>query len=214
MQNDVFLLIGMLDSPFVRRVAIALEIYGLAYENLPLRTLSDAATFATFSPLRRAPTLRLPNGELLFDSHMILAHLDELVPEEKRLWPSAPEERLLARQVIAVAAGIGDKAVHGIYERVFHSPSARNAMWLGRIRDQLRDAAVWLSQRAPPVGFLFGESPSHADIVVGTALRFAQEAHPEHFELTATPNLKLWTERLERLEVFKKTYLALEPPSP
>ena len=35
-------LVGMLDSPFVRRVAIALELYELAYENLPLRTVGDA----------------------------------------------------------------------------------------------------------------------------------------------------------------------------
>jgi len=212
MQSEPFLLIGMLDSPFVRRVAIALEIYGLPYENLPLRTLADAATFATFSPLRRAPTLRLPSGELLFDSHMILAYLDELVPEEKRLWPQKPEARLLARQVVAAAAGIGDKAVQGVYERVFHSPPSRNTLWLARIRDQLRDAATWLNQRAPAHDFLFGEEPSHADIVVGTALRFVSEAHPDTVELGALPSLRLWIERLERLEVFKKTYLELDPP--
>jgi glutathione S-transferase len=211
--SSPLLLIGMLDSPFVRRVAIALELYGIPYENLPLRTVGDAATFATYSPLRRAPTLRLPDGEMLFDSHLILAHIDEMVPSEQRLWPSESEARLRARQVVAVAAGIGDKAVHGVYERTFHSPPARSAMWLGRIRDQLRDSAAWLDKRAPEEGFLFGDSLSHADILVGTALRFAKEAHPEDLDPHQTPRLLRWTERLERLPVFQKTYLALEPPS-
>jgi glutathione S-transferase len=158
--------------------------------------------------------LRLPDGELLFDSHLILAHLDEMVPSAKRLWPEDPEARLRARQIVAVAAGIGDKAVHGVYERTFHSPGARSAMWLGRIRDQLRDSTVWLDKRAPEEDFLFGEKLSHADIIVGTALRFAREAHPEDFDLNQTPRLARWTERLERLPVFKKTYLQLEPPAP
>jgi glutathione S-transferase len=213
MSGEPLLLIGMLDSPFVRRVAIALELYSIPYQNLPLRTVGDAAMFATYSPLRRAPTLKLPSGELLCDSHLILAHLDEMVPEAERLWPAEAGARLLARQVVGVAAGVGDKAVHGVYERVFHSPAARSSLWLARIRDQLRDATAWLDLRAPEQEFLFGSRPSHADIVVGTTLRFAREAHPEDLDLSSMPRLQRWVERLERLPVFQKTYLALEPPS-
>src|SRR5438045_4188203 len=87
-------LVGMLDSPFVRRVAVALELYELPYENLPLRTVGDAAEFARYSPLKRAPTLVLPDGEVLVDSHMILAHLDEQVGAERCLTPAAASARL------------------------------------------------------------------------------------------------------------------------
>lgn len=212
MSSEPILLIGMFDSPFVRRVAIALELYGIPYENLPLRTVGDAATFATYSPLKRAPTIRLAGGEMLFDSHLILAHLDEMVSEERRLWPIQREQRLLARQVIAVAAGMADKAVQGVYERTFHSPAGRSAMWLGRIRDQLRDSARWLDGHAPQDDFLFGSTLTHADIVVGTALRFVRDAQPDDIDLSPTPQLARWAERLERLPVFQKTYLPLEPP--
>jgi glutathione S-transferase len=136
-----------------------------------------------------------------------------MMPESERLWPSDAGARLLARQVVGVAAGIGDKAVHGVYERVFHSPAARSSMWLGRIREQLRDSARWLESRAPEDDFLFGTEVTHADIVVGTTLRFAREAHPEDIDFDGVPRLRRWTERLERLPVFEKTYLELEPPA-
>src|SRR5689334_14592896 len=112
-----FKLVGMLDSPFVRRVAVAMDLYGLSYENLPLRTVGDAAEFARYSPLKRAPTLVLPDGAVLIDSHMILAELDELVPAERCLTPRAAAGRLACRQVIGVAAGLADKAVSAFYER-------------------------------------------------------------------------------------------------
>lgn len=206
-----YLLIGMLDSPFVRRVAIALELYGKTYENLPLRTVGDAARFAEYNPLRRAPTLRLPSGELLMDSHLILAHLDEQEPKERVLLPESAPDRLRARQVIGVAAGLADKAVQGVYELSFHSPEAQSAVWLERIRVQLEDAARWLEQNAPESEFL-SERISHADIIVGTALRFAQDAHPRWSLTEERPLLRAWLERLEALPVFAKTYLPLELP--
>jgi glutathione S-transferase len=50
------MLIGQYDSPFVRRVAIALKTYGLAYEHKPWSTFGDADQVAKFNPLRRVPT--------------------------------------------------------------------------------------------------------------------------------------------------------------
>lgn len=207
-----YLLIGMLDSPFVRRVAIALELYGLAYENLPLRTVSDAERFAEYSPLRRAPTLRLPDGALLFDSHLILAHLDEQAEPELQLLPSEPALRLLSRQVIAVAAGMADKAVDGVYEKVFHTEPHQSQIWLKRIAAQLADSASWLERFAPSHSFITGPRLSHADIIVGTALRFCREAHPDWLRLPETPRLQAWLDRLEQLPVFQRTYLPLDPP--
>src|SRR6188768_346479 len=143
-----FKLVGMLDSPFVRRVAVALELYELGYENLPLRTVGDAAEFARYSPLKRAPTLVLPDGAVLVDSHMILAHLDELVPATRCLTPQAAAARLACRQVVGVAAGLADKAVSAFYEKNFHTPEQRNPRPLERNRGQLADSLTWLEERA------------------------------------------------------------------
>jgi len=204
-------LVGMLDSPFVRRVAIALELYGFPYDNLPLRTVGDAAEFARYSPLKRAPTLVLEDGSVLVDSHMILAHLDELAPPERCLMPLAPGPRLECRQIIGVAAGFADKAVSAFYEKNFHTPEQRNARLLERNRGQLMDSLQWLDVRAPSQ-FLSGAELCHADIMVGVAVRFARDAVPELFDLTTTPAVAAWCERLERLPVFQKTYLSFDPP--
>jgi len=206
------LLVGMLDSPFVRRVAIALEHYGIAYQHLSLATVRQEAEFARYSPLKRAPTLVLPDGEHLFDSHLILQHLDEVAPHARPLLPELPAERLRCRQVMGVAAGLADKAVAAVYERVFHKPEGRSQRLWKRLGGQLADCAAWLEQTAPASHYLFGTELSHADIVVGTAVCFARESVPELFSLDPAPRLRAWCARLDALPVFQKTYLAIEPP--
>jgi glutathione S-transferase len=201
----------MLDSPFVRRVAIALEVYELSYDNLPLRTIGDAAEFARYSPLKRAPTLVLPEGGTLVDSHLILAHLDELVPAERCLTPRDAAARLACRQVIGVAAGLADKSVSAFYERNFHTPEQRSARLLERNRGQLADSLTWLEARAPEQ-WLLGADLCHADIMVGAAVRFASAALPDLLDLGPVPRVSAWCARLEALPVFRKTYLSFDPP--
>src|SRR5215813_10852277 len=81
-------LIGQYDSPFVRRVAIALKLYGLAFEHKPWSTFGDADKIAPYNPLRRVPTLVLDDGEALIESTIILDYLDELVGPEKAMLPA------------------------------------------------------------------------------------------------------------------------------
>jgi len=70
---------------------------------------------------------------------------------------------------------------------------------------------AWLEQRAPEQ-WLNGSSLCHADIMVGTAVRFASEAVPNLLELQVAPRVAAWCARLEALPVFIKTYLAFDAP--
>jgi glutathione S-transferase len=79
------ILIGQYDSPFVRRVAIALRLYGLPFEHRPWSTFGDADKIAPYNPLRRVPTLVLDGGEALIESTAILDYLDELVGPVKAM---------------------------------------------------------------------------------------------------------------------------------
>ena len=79
------ILIGQYDSPFVRRVAIALHLYGIRYEHRPWSTFGDADRIAAFNPLRRVPTLVLNNGESLVESGAILDYLDERVGPDRAM---------------------------------------------------------------------------------------------------------------------------------
>ena len=88
------ILIGQYDSPFVRRVAIALDLYGHAFEHRPWSTFGDGEKIAPFNPLRRVPTLVLDGGEALIDSTAILDALDELAgPEIAMMAARGPERR-------------------------------------------------------------------------------------------------------------------------
>src|SRR3989442_10878183 len=111
------ILIGQYDSPFVRRVAIAMRLYGLPFEHRPWSTFGDADKIAPFNPLRRVPTLVLDDGEALIESAMILDHLDDVVGPDKAMIARSGETRRRHLQICALAVGLGDKGVSPLYER-------------------------------------------------------------------------------------------------
>src|SRR5260221_11577792 len=92
-KSTTMILIGQYDSPCVRRVAIALRLYGLPFEHRPWSTFGDADKLATFNPLRRVPTLVLDGGEALIESTAILDYLDELVGPDKAMIAAKGAER-------------------------------------------------------------------------------------------------------------------------
>jgi glutathione S-transferase len=61
------LLIGHYDSPFVRRIAVTLRTYGMAYDHEAWSTFGDADKIARHNPLRRVPTLVLDDGTVLVE---------------------------------------------------------------------------------------------------------------------------------------------------
>src|SRR5690349_19204515 len=114
-QSNSMFLIGQYDSPFVRRVAIAMRLYGIAFEHRPWSTFGDADKIAPYNPLRRVPTLVLDNGEALIESFAILDHLDELAGEAKAMIAPSGAERRRQLRLCALATGFGDKAVSLVY---------------------------------------------------------------------------------------------------
>ena len=73
------ILIGQYDSPFVRRVGIALTLYGIPFEHRPWSAFGDADKIRPYNPLTRVPTLVLDNGEVLIHSAAILDYIDYTV---------------------------------------------------------------------------------------------------------------------------------------
>src|SRR5687767_9131401 len=114
------ILIGQYDSPFVRRVGIALRLYDLPFEHRPWSSFGEADKIRAYNPLTRVPTLVLDDGDVLLDSHMMLDYLDGLVPAERRMFPAAEPARRRALKVAALATGLGDKAVSLLYEGRLH----------------------------------------------------------------------------------------------
>jgi glutathione S-transferase len=207
------ILIGQYDSPFVRRVAIALRLYGLAFEHRPWSTFGDADTIAPYNPLRRVPTLVLDDGEVLIESHSILDHLDNLVPADRRMFPAAEPARRHALKVAALATGLGDKAVSLFYERRLHREVSD--VWVERCRAQIAAVLAALeADRASRAGeHWFGDRIGHADIAVAAVLRFVVEAHPGLVALAAFPALERHSTRLEAMPAFQAIRQPFIPPA-
>ena len=105
------ILIGQYDSPFVRRVAIAMTLYGMAYEHRTWSVFGDAERLGEINPLRRVPTLVCDDGVALLESHLILDYLDELAGPDCALIAASGLARRDALRICALACGIADKAV-------------------------------------------------------------------------------------------------------
>jgi glutathione S-transferase len=194
-------LIGQYDSPFVRRVAVALTHYDLAFDHWPWSVWADADELARYTPLRRVPVLLWEDGTVLVESFAILDALDDRVGAERSLLPRTGPVRREGLRIAALATGLADKAVSLLYEHVLRKAEARNKVWAERCAAQIQETLALLEaeREGQTTPFWFGATPSHADIAVACALRFTGEAHPELLRAAIGPALVAHCQRLEAL---------------
>jgi len=197
------ILIGQFDSPFVRRVGIALTVYGMAFEHRPWSVFGNADQIRVYNPLMRVPTLVLDDGDVLVCSATIIDYLDGLVAPDCRLFPIVEPDRHRALAVAALGTGLADKAVSLFYERRLHQETSD--IWVDRCRRQIDGVLEALEagrsgQEAP---YWFGSVPGHADIAVAAAIRFVTEAHPGLISWSAYPALTAFAARMEALPAFQ-----------
>jgi glutathione S-transferase len=206
------ILIGQFDSPFVRRVGIAMRLYGIDFEHRPWSTFGDAEKIAAYNPLRRVPTLVLDSGEALLESAMILDYLDDRVGPEQAMIARGGEARWKHQRICALATGLADKAVSLLYERVLRKDRQLD-LWIERCTSQISGVLDMLERERAAVTtpYWYGERIGHADIAVACALRFVGEAHPSLFD-TRHPALKEHSARCEALAPFQEIVQPLEPP--
>lgn len=204
------ILIGQYDSPFVRRVGIALTLYALPFEHCPWSVFGDADRLAQVNPLIRVPTLVLDDGFALTDSHMILDYLDSLVPNP--MFPRTEPDRHRVLKVAALGTGLADKAVSLFYERRLHDVTSD--LWETRCRRQIGSVLAALeADRTNRPGPWWFENLTHADIAVACALRFASEALPGVIDPATTPHLHAACARLEETSAFQTVYQAFIAPT-
>jgi glutathione S-transferase len=200
------ILIGQYDSPFVRRVAIALRRYGIAFEHRPWSVFADAEKIAEYNPLRRVPTLVLDDGTVFGESWAIVDVIDEMAGPERALLPPRGPVRRDGLRIAALATGFADKSVSLYLETALRtSPSG---LWIARCKDQMADALDELdADRARRSGaWWLGDAISHADIAVTCALGHAREAHPKFFDAARWPALAAHVEQCNALDDFRVVY--------
>lgn len=207
------ILIGMYDSPFTRRVAIALALRGHAFEHRDWSVGADFDRIREYSPLGRVPVLVLDDGEALMESAAILDWLEH-ESGDNTLLPAGGRERREAMRLIGLASGMSDRAVGVVLERIFHSEDKRSAALLARSRTQVEGALAALDAAcaARPGQWLVTDAMTLADITVACYATHSSAALP--VELDRWPALAAHVARCESLDVFREHYAPFFVPQP
>ncbi len=196
-------LLGLYDSPYVRRVAIAMKHYDIAFTHESLSVFRHVDAMRPKNPLLRVPQLTTPDGMQLHESAFILDYLDELARAAGRA-ALVPEDGPLRRQIwqaTGLAQAAVDKAVAIVYE--FRRPeSLRWTEWLDRLRDQLRTGFGLLEAQLSGE-WLAGERMSHADVMAAVGVGFIRFTIPDEWPTGRFRRVEELAERLEATPAFR-----------
>lgn len=199
-------LIGMLDSPYVRRVAISLKRLGLPFKHLPLSVFQDFDEFRQINPLVKAPTLLCDDGGVLTDSTLILEYIEEVAGFSKSLMPSNGTMRLNSLRLVGIALTACEKTVQLVYEKNLRPPEKQHQPWIERVESQLvaaYDALEGVATVANP--WLISDQIMQPDITVAVSWRFTQLVIPDVLDAAHYPALVAFSERAEQLPEFLST---------
>lgn len=200
-------LIGMLDSPYVRRTAISLDLLGIPFEHQPLSVFRDFDAYAGINPVVKAPTLVLDDGTCLMDSNLIIDYGQCLAG--RALLPDAPAERarVLARVGLALAAC--EKTMQMVYEFKLRPPEKQHQPWLDRVQSQLLSACTPLERAcdAPPAGAQAGPI-DQGGISAAVAWGFMRLTLPQVVSAELYPRLAGWSAWAETLPTLRRFPIA------
>lgn len=207
------ILIGMFDSPFVRRVAVSATRLGMPFEHRSWSVGKDAEAIRAFSPQARVPVLVLDSGETLIESFAILDHLDDLAGPERALLPRGGAERRRALKLVALAMAAVDKGILPVYERIFRPAEKRHAPWVARCEAQAHAAFAELDTvcaALAPDQWLIGPQPMQPDYTLACASTYLSEA--AGLDLGRHPALAAHVRRTEALPEMRACYLPFDAP--
>lgn len=198
------ILIGMFDSPYVRRVAVSLRLLGLDFEHRNWSVGKDFERIREFNPLGRVPTLVLDDGEALAESSAILDWIDEHVGPDRALLPRGGADRRRALQIMAIATGAADKGVAQLYEGAFRPPEKRHEPWVARCRTQMEAGLAALDGIcAQATGeWLLDDRMTQVDITLTAVSTFLHESL--QLDPSRCPALARRTARAEALPAFRE----------
>jgi glutathione S-transferase len=198
-------LIGMFDSPFVRRVAVSMNLLGVLFEHRNWSVGKDFELIRQFNPLGRVPVLVQADGDTLIESSAILDFLDESAGPERALLPLSGESRREALRLVATAIGAADKGVLQVYETAFRPPEKRYRPWVERCHTQMHAALAELDRACEmrTGEWLIGNRISQADITVACAYAFISDAFAINRDGVVYPNLGAAAARCETLSEFR-----------
>ncbi|KPA88136.1 glutathione S-transferase [Pseudomonas sp. RHF3.3-3] len=197
-------LLGMLDSPYVRRVAISLDLLGVEFEHASLSVFSQFDAFAAINPVVKAPTLVLDDGTVLMDSSLIIDYLEASQAHDHGLWPRQPQALASALRTTGLALAACEKAVQLVYERKLRPAEKQHQPWIDRVIGQLVAACRALDQQTASMAQDSSGRPDQAALSAAVAGSFIELMLPDLIRLEDFPAFHAHTQRLEQTELFKR----------
>ena len=182
------ILVGQYDSPFTRRVAVALHRLDMPFTRNTLSVFANVDQARKINPLGRVPALILDDGDVLIDSGAILDHLDEVAGPARALLPPSGAPRREALLTIALATGGMEKAVSIVYERLLRPREKLHQPWLERCQAQLAGSLAALEALPASDALTTGRHPQ-ADIAVACLIGFLNLRVPDAFPAARYPRL-------------------------
>jgi glutathione S-transferase len=191
-------------------------LLGIPFEHLNWSVGKDFDRIRQYSPLGRAPTLVLDDGEVLVECFAMLDYLNDRVGPERALLPATGAERRTVLRLMAFAYGAAEKAREEIVERVFRPAEKHHPPWIERCRAQLRGALTELERHAAQkrdAQWLVGGRMTQADVYVSCIFSFLTEAVPQAFKPEDYPMLRAHVARVEAMPEFRETRAPWSAPS-
>jgi glutathione S-transferase len=198
-------LIGMLDSPYVRRVAITLKCLDIPFEHASVSVFRNFEQFQQINPVVKAPTLVLDDGEVLMDSNLIIDYLEALAGPESSLMPADLNQRVRSLRLIGLAMAANEKSVQIYYERNLRPAEKQHAPWLERVRGQLLAAYSQLERELVRQPLKMDGSIAQDGITLAVAWSFTQLVIADQVDVVQYPRIKEFTAYAEKLEAFIST---------
>ena len=203
-------LVGMLDSPYVRRTAISLRLLGVPFEHKAVSVFSTFAEFQHINPVVKAPSLICDDGEVLMDSSLILDYAERLAAP-RSLMPSSVAERQHALRMIGLALAACEKNVQIIYERNWRPAEKQYQPWLDRIEGQLCAAYALLENEIVRTPLATDSNTmTQAGITVAVGWQFTQSTVANVVPASKHPAIQAFADSAERLPEF----IAFPPVGP
>jgi glutathione S-transferase len=194
----------MLDSPYVRRVAISMDLLAIPFEHRSVSVFSTFEQFRAINPVVKAPTLVCDDGEVLMDSNLILDYAESLA-RPRSLMPSTLQARQQSLRIIGLALAATEKSVQVVYERNLRPEEKQHEPWLTRIRGQVLAAFGELEKELPSLSpMLVAADRTQAGVTTAVAWHFARQMVPDVVHTDRFPILKSHSEAAEKLPHFAK----------
>ncbi len=166
-------LIGMLDSPYVRRVAISLEFLGVAFTHEAVSVFSTFEQFQRINPVVKAPTLVCDNGDVLMDSSLILQFVEATMTRDS-LWSRDAVTMQREMRCASLALAACEKSVQIVYERNLRPKAAQYEPWMQRVRGQMLAGYVALEDEIRAHPAVHESTRSQAAITTAVVWQFTQ----------------------------------------